>query len=84
VTGTNLHSPDAVELKKALAVCREKYLLCMILQGSDNSKFYQLKKDMANSMMMGQDNFPKTIAKMQFLLNDCKMPPRQQCIKGQQ
>ncbi len=42
--------PNADELKKALAVCHESYLLCMILQGSDNSRFYQLKTDLANDM----------------------------------
>ncbi len=57
------------------------YLPCMILQGSDNSRFYQLKTDFANVMTKGQDNFPKTIVKTTCLLNDYKVPARQQCIK---
>ncbi len=32
-------TPNADKLKKALVVCCNSYLLCMILQGSDNSRF---------------------------------------------
>jgi hypothetical protein len=53
----------------------------MVLWGSDNTKFYQLKIDPANSITMGQDQFPKTIVETQHLLNDYKMPPRQHHIK---
>ncbi len=45
VTGTDLDSLDAEKLKKGIAVCRKDYLLCMILQGSDNIRFYHLKTD---------------------------------------
>ncbi len=73
--------PDADKLKKALVVCCNSYLSCMIPQGSDNSRFYQEKTDLANNMMKGQDNFPKTIIKTMHLLNDYKVPSRQQRIK---
>jgi hypothetical protein len=55
--------------------------LCMILQGLDNTRFYQLKINLANSMTMKQDKFPKTMVEVQGLLNDFKMPPRQQHAK---
>ncbi len=32
--------PDAAKIKKALVVTHKCYLSCMILQGSDNSRFY--------------------------------------------
>jgi hypothetical protein len=32
-------------------------------------------------MTKGQDNFPKTIVKTTYLLNDYKMPARQQHVK---
>jgi hypothetical protein len=63
-------------------MCREEYLLCMILQGSDNTRFYQLKIDLVNCITMVQDHFPKTMVETQRLLNNCKTPPRQQCVKG--
>ncbi len=57
VAEADLDDPDADKHKKALAVCREAYLSCMILQGSDNSRYYQLKIDLANDMTKGQDNY---------------------------
>ncbi len=74
----DVNTPNADELKKALAVCCASYLLCMILQGSDNSRFYELKTDITDDMTKGQDDFPKTIIKATHLLNDCKVLTRQQ------
>ncbi len=45
--------PNAAEIKKALVVTRECYLSCMILQGSDNSRFYQVKTNLQNDMTKG-------------------------------
>ncbi len=59
-------------------MCCDSYLLCMILQGSDNSRFYELKTDIADDMTKGQDDFTKTIIKAMHLLNDCKVLARQQ------
>jgi hypothetical protein len=63
VLAVDVDMPNADKLKKALVVCCDSYLSCMILQGSDNSRFYQLKTNLANNMTKGQDNFPKTIVK---------------------
>jgi hypothetical protein len=71
VVTKDLGSPDPAKLEKALAVCREEYLSCMILQGSDNTRFYhQLKIDLASSMTMKKDKFLKTMVETQCLLND--------------
>jgi hypothetical protein len=81
VLAADVNTPDANELKKALAVCQDSYFLCMILQGSDNSRFYQLKTDLANDMTKGQDNCLKTIVKTMHLLNNYNVPVRQQHTK---
>jgi hypothetical protein len=47
----------------------------------DNTRFYQLKIDLVNSMAMGQIQFPMTIVEMQHLLNNYKMPLRRQHVK---
>jgi hypothetical protein len=62
--------PDTAKIKKALVVTRECYLSCMILQGSDNSRFYQVKTNLQNDMMKGTDNFPKTVIQTTCLLSD--------------
>ncbi len=35
--------PNVAKIKKALVVTRKCYLSCMILRGSDNNRFYQVK-----------------------------------------
>ncbi len=57
----DLNSPDPAILKAATVTCREQYLLCMALQGSDNSCYYQLKTDLSNELTKRMDNFPKTM-----------------------
>jgi hypothetical protein len=57
VLAADIVTPNADKLKKALVVCHDSYLSCTILQGSDNSRFYQLKTDLAKDMTKGQDNF---------------------------
>ncbi len=68
-------------MRKILAVWCKEYLSCMILQVSDNNRFYQLKTNLENSMTMGQDNFSMTIVETQCLLNNYQTPPRQQFMK---
>ncbi len=68
--------PDADRLKKALVVRCNSYLSCMILQGSDSCRFYQLKTDLVNNITKAQDNFPKTTIKAMHLLNNYKVPAR--------
>jgi hypothetical protein len=82
VSTADVNTPNADKLKKTLAMCYNSYLLCMTLQGSDNSRFYQLKTNLVNDMTKGQDNLPKTIVKMTCLLNNYKVPAKQQHIKG--
>jgi hypothetical protein len=68
--------PNTAKIKKALVVTRKCYLSCMILQGSDNSRFYQVKTDLQNNMTKGTNNFPKTVVETTRLLSDYKVPPR--------
>jgi hypothetical protein len=68
--------PDVAKIKKALVVTRECYLSCMILHGSDNSRFYQVKTNLQNDMTKGTNNYPKTVVKTTRLLSEYKVPPR--------
>jgi hypothetical protein len=62
-------------------VTRECYLSCMILRGSDNSRFYQVKTDLQNDMTKGTDNFSKTVVQTIRLLSNYKVPPRHVCAQ---
>jgi hypothetical protein len=68
--------PDVAKIKKVLVVTCECYLSCMILHGSDNSRFYQVKTDLQNDMTKGTDNYPKTVVKTTRLLSKYKVPSR--------
>ncbi len=67
--------------KKAEEVCRECYLLCMLLCGADNSRYHQLKVGLSNDMTKGTDNFPKTIVETMRILNNYVPPPRLQRLR---
>jgi hypothetical protein len=69
-------SIDSDKIKKAEAMCCEQYLLCMILQGLDSTRYYQLKTDLTNNMAKGRNDFPKTIVEVVQLLNNYKVPTR--------
>jgi hypothetical protein len=56
-------------------VTRECYLSCMIPQGLDNSRFYQVKTNLQNNMTKGTNNFPKTVVQTTCLLSNYKVPP---------
>jgi hypothetical protein len=73
--------PDAAEIKKALVVTHKCYLSCMILRGSDNSRFYQVKTDLQNDMTKGTNNFTKTVVQTTCLLSNYKVPPRHVCAR---
>ena len=74
VVVADLNNPNLAKLAKALEVRCEEYFSCMILQGSDNIGFYQLKIDLANSMTVKKET--------QHLINDYKVPPRQLRLRG--
>ena len=77
VAAADLDDPDSIELATAEAVCREEYLSCMFLRGSDNNRYHSLKIDLANDMIKGTDNFPKTMVETMRILNDYRIPMRQ-------
>jgi hypothetical protein len=59
VVVADLDNPNPIKKKEALAVCCKEYLLCMILQGLDNPRFYQLKINLENSFDHGTRPVPK-------------------------
>jgi hypothetical protein len=74
----DVDSADQAAIIKAKEVCRKCYLSCMLLRGTDNSQYFQLKVDLSNDMTKGIDNYPKTIAETLRLLTDYVPPPRLQ------
>ena len=68
----DVDTADCAATIKAKEVCRECYLSCMLLRGTDNSRYFQLKVDLSNNMTKGTNNYPKT------LLIDYVPPPRLQ------
>jgi hypothetical protein len=83
VLAVNVDMTNADKMKNALGVCREfySYLLLVILKVSDNSRYYQLKTDLANNITKGQDNFPKTNFETTRLLNNQKVQARLQLTR---
>ena len=77
----DLNSPDLAVLKAPTVTCREQYLSCMALRGSDKSCYYQLKTDLSNNMTKRMDNFPKTMVDTIHLISNYKVPPRLQCAQ---
>jgi hypothetical protein len=75
VTGANLFAPEPAILKASMTTCREQYLSAMVLQGSDNSQYYQLKTDLANDMTKGTDIYPNTLVDTMRLIMDYKVLP---------
>ena len=50
---------DCVVIIKAEEVCCKCYLSCMLLRGTDNSRYFQLKVDLSNDMTKGTNNYLK-------------------------
>ena len=73
----DVDTADHPVIIKAKEVCRECYLSCTLLCGTDNSRYYQLKVDLSNDMTKGTDNYPKSI-----LLTDYVPLPRLQCVRN--
>jgi hypothetical protein len=74
----DVDTTDQEEIVKAKAVCRECYLSCMLLRGTDNDRYFQLKVDLSKDMTKGTNNFPKTIFKTMRLLTNYMALPRLQ------
>jgi hypothetical protein len=68
--------PNVAKIKKVLVVTRECYLSYMILRGSDNSRFYQVKTNLQNDLTKGTYNYTKTVVETACLLSKYKLPPR--------
>ena len=68
----DVDDPDKAHLKAAYATCRDEYLACMLLRGACQARYGQLKNDLANDMMKGSDNYPKTIVDATRMLTEYK------------
>jgi hypothetical protein len=73
---------DHAAIIKAKEVCRKCYLLCMLLHGADNGRYYQFKVDLSNNMTKGTDNYPKTMVETMRMLTDYIPPPRLQSVRN--
>ena len=74
----DVDTADRADVKKAEEVGRECYLLCMLLRGANNGRYYQPKVDLSNNMMKGANNFPKTMVETMRLLTNYVPLPRLQ------
>ena len=74
----DVDTADRAAIIKAEEVCHERYLSCMLLHGTDNSRYFQLKVDLSNDMTKVTNNYLKTIAETMQLLTDYVPPPRLQ------
>ncbi len=77
----DVDSADRAAIIKAEEVCRECHLSCMLLRGTDNSRYFQLKVDLSNDMTKGTNNYPKTIVETMCLLTDYVPLPRLQRVR---
>jgi hypothetical protein len=68
----DVDDPDKVHLKAAYDTCREEYLACMLLRGACQARYGQLKNDLANDMMKGTDNYPKSMVDATRMLTEYK------------
>jgi hypothetical protein len=74
----DVNTADWAAIIKAKEVCRESYLSCMLLRGTNTSLYFQLRVDPTNDTTKGTDNYPKTIVETMLLLTDYVPPPRLQ------
>jgi hypothetical protein len=86
VSPQDVDTADQEEVVKAEAICCECYLSCMLLCGTDNGWYFELKVNLLNNMTMGTNNFPKTIPKIivetMRLLTNYVAPPRLQRVRN--
>ncbi len=77
----DVNTADCTAIIKAKELCRESYLSCMLLRGTNNSLYFQLRVDPSNDTTKRTDNYPKTIVETMRLLTDYVPPPRLQRMR---
>ncbi len=78
----NINTVDPKEITKVGEACRKCYLLCMLLHGTNNGWYFQLKTDLSNNMIKGSDNFPKMIVETMHLLTNYRSLPKLQRVRN--
>jgi hypothetical protein len=72
---------DRAAIIKAEEVCCKCYLLCMLLRGANNGRYYQFKVNLLNDMTKGTDNYhPKMMVETMHMLTNYVPPPRLQPV----
>ncbi len=72
----DINTADRVVIIEDKEVCRGCYLSSMLLGGTDNSRYFQLK----NNMTKGTNDYQNTIVEAMRLLTDYVPPPRLQRV----
>ena len=62
--------------RKAMAVCREKYLAMLFFLGADRARYGRLIEKTENDFLQGTDNYPKTLNEAYTLILCWKQDPR--------
>ena len=55
----NLKNELSNQIEAATEAAKDQYLACVILVGSNNAKFGELKDDLSNSYLLRDDQYPK-------------------------
>ena len=53
-------APDPLEIKKVTVEVKKEYLTCLFISGADNTLYKQLKNELENDHLKGNDSCPKT------------------------
>ena len=72
---TRMTATDA-QLEAAERYCKEAYLACAFLLGSDRNRYGKLLEDLENDFTQGSDRYPKTVVDAYNLLMYWKQNPR--------
>ena len=66
------------QCEAATEAAKEKYLACMLLVGAKNAKFGELKDDLSNRYLLGDNHYPNNSEVLVILLNNWKGYKKQQ------
>ena len=66
-------TPDAEQLKAAVAVSTEQVKAALLISSASRSKYGKLKDELANNYLLGTDQYPDTFEKAQRILSNYQM-----------
>lgn len=68
--GIDYNLATRAKIETAAETAKVQYLACLVLNGSDNGQYKQLKDELHNQFMMGRYNYPKKIEQSIKLLKN--------------